>query len=208
MVLSGTHPSIKSKGPKLTNHAKMMMTSIYPPDDVTSTASMKCDESETCKHCLAYTVCVHLTQTQLPDFIEAEDLGVRPQKTCSRCRTCPDCDYRGTELSLEEREVVEKQESLMHLNVEKQCIELQYAWTEDVLKLTDNKAQAIAFQRSVEKKLRKSGDLDRYNTELKNQLEKGYLVELKSDDLLDYSGPISYVTHHPVYKLESKSTPV
>ena len=102
---------------------------------------------------------------------------------------------------------MEKQESLMSFNQEEGRIQLQYAWTEDILQLTDNKSQAIGYQRSVERKLRKSGDLDWYNQEIQDQLSKGYLVELKEQDVQTYTGPISYVGHHPVYK-DSKTTPV
>ena len=49
--------------------------------------------------------------------------------------------------------VVERQESLLKHD-EKNCLlEAQYAWTEDVFKLKDNIGQAVAIQKSVEKKL-------------------------------------------------------
>ena len=78
----------------------------------------------------------------------------------------------------------------------------------DVLKLTDNKTQAIGFQKSVEKKLKKDNNLDIYNKALKRAIDKGYIVKLGKSDIQEYSGPVSYVTHFPVYKPGSKSTPV
>ena len=96
----------------------------------------------------------------------------------------------------------------MTLNEDENKIHVQYLFTEDVLRLTDNKGQAIGYQRSVERKLIKKGEIDQYNEELRSSLNKGYLKKLENDDLQEYKGPISYVGHHPVYKLESKTTPL
>ena len=53
----------------------------------------------------------------------------------------------------------------------------------DVLKLTDNKTQAIGFQKSVEKKLKKDNNLDLYNKALKRAIDKGYIVKLGKNDI-------------------------
>ena len=60
----------------------------------------------------------------------------------------------------------------------------------------------------MEKKLIKDEKLEAYNEELQKAVDKGYMVELDKADLIDYEGPVSYVTHFPVYKPGSKSTPV
>ena len=51
------------------------------------------------------------------------------------------------------RWLLSSQESLIHHNVEEQHLEVQYAWTNNVFELKDNYGQAVAFQKSVEKKL-------------------------------------------------------
>ena len=100
-----------------------------------------------------------------------------------------------------------KQETLMKVIDETQRIEVTYAWTPDVLKLKENIGQAITVQRSVERRLIKKGELDLYNQELQKALDTGVLVRLGPKDL-EYPGPVSYVTHHPVYKQGSKTTPI
>ena len=104
--------------------------------------------------------------------------------------------------------MVEKQQSLFVLNESEQRIDATYAWTEDVLKLRDNKGQAIGFEKSVEKKLISEDKMNEYNEELRKAVEKGYLVKLEKEDLDKYKGPVSYVTHFPVYNPKLKSTPV
>ncbi len=47
-----------------------------------------------------------------------------------------------------------------------------------------------------------------YNKELEKAISLGYLVELDEHKLESYQGPVSYVSHFPVYKPDSKSTPV
>ena len=145
------------------------------------------------------TVSVHFSKfSTIPEFFETEDLGVHPPKMCNTCKKCPDCKFRNSSLSRDEAEVVAKQESLMTHNKTEKKIEVQYAWNENL---------HIAFQKSVEKKLIKQNELEAYNAEIKKKIDKGYLVKLEKDDLQDYKGPISYVSHHPVYK-DSKTTPV
>ena len=61
--------------------------------------------------------------------------------------------FRRKNISREERATVERQENLIKHNEDKQCIDAQYAWNENVLKLKNNIGQAVAFQKSVEKKL-------------------------------------------------------
>ena len=154
------------------------------------------------------TVSVHLSVlSTIPEFFESEDLGVHPPKLCGSCRKCPDCKFRNSSLSRDEAEVVSKQESLMMLNETEHKFEVQYAWNQNVNKLKDNQGQAVSFQKSVEKKLLKQGELSAYNAELQKNIDKGYLVKLGEEDLLKYMGPVSYVSHHPVYKA-SKTTPI
>ena len=115
----------------------------------------------------------------IPEFFESEDLGVHPPKLCSTCTKCPDCKFRNSSLSRDEAEVVAKQESLMHLNEAEKKIEVKYAWNENLHCLGDNMKQAISFQKSVERKLLKQGELDPYNAELQKNIAKGFLKKTR-----------------------------
>ena len=102
-----------------------------------------------------------------------------------------------------------KQESRIRFNEELNRTEVDYLFTENIFLLKDNKGQAIGFQKGIEKKLKKNPDeLNQYNAELKKAIDRGYVKKLNDEDLLDWKGPVSYISHHPVYKSESKSTPL
>ena len=94
------------------------------------------------------------------------------------------------------------------LNEEKGVLEAKYAFTEDVLQLKDNIGQAVNFQKSIEKKLLKNGELDAYNKEVQRLIDKEYIAEMTPRDKERVKDlPTSYITHHPIYKL-SMSTPI
>ena len=103
--------------------------------------------------------------------------------------------------------VVEKQESLLTLDKTKKSIETSYAWTENVHELRDNLGQAISFQRTIEKKLIRDDELDLYNDEIKKVIRKNHLRKMSEEEIRNYRGPVSYVSHFPVYK-DSKTTPI
>ena len=92
---------------------------------------------------------------KIPEFFEAEELGVAPARSCKRCRGCKECSYRNTMISREHELVVKRVEDLIKHDPETNKVCVTYPWTEDVQKLTDNVNQAIAFQSSVERKLQK-----------------------------------------------------
>ena len=200
-VLSGTHPNIQRREHSITKNARAMMNSkVVGNNEVTEKTNVKTEED--------CNVSVHFSVlSTMPEFFETEDLGVQPPKLCNTCKKCPDCKFRNSSLSRDEAEVVAKQESLMSHNTTEKKIEVQYAWNENLHLLRANKTQAIGFQKSVERKLIKQDELDSYNAEIKKNIENGYLVKLGAEDLENYKGPISYVSHHPVYKA-SKTTPI
>ena len=196
-VISGSHRSLKAE-PRITNNAQLMTNAVV----VEGAEDLPADDE-------LDILSVHLTR-QLPifDFFNAEDLGVAPAKSCGPCNRCQDCDFRRKNITREENEVVERQDSLIKLNSEKGYMEAEYAFTENVMSLQDNIGQGIAFQKSIEKKLLKDGSLESYNAEVQKVLEKGHVKEMTKEDLDQCKDlPTSYISHHPVYK-ESLSTPV
>ena len=143
-VISGCHKALQGEA-KLTNNAQLLTNAVVLEDP----NSLIPDDS----------VSIHLTQTsrqkQIPEFFAAEDLGVCPAQICGPCKKkiCPDCDFRCLHISKEENEVVNRQEELLTVNENEQCIDAKYAFTEQVNLLKDNIGQAIGFQKSVERKL-------------------------------------------------------
>ena len=86
---------------------------------------------------------------------------------------------------------------------------MTYPWTEDVKRLTNNIGQAISFQSSIEKKLLKDKVMaETYNAELQKFIDRGAITRLTQDKMNSYQGPISYVSHFAVMKLDSTTTPL
>ena len=166
-VLSGTHPAISTmentvceNARSLANHATMAREG----DAVNTVSVMSCNRS------------VSVASLQIPEFFEAEEMGVAVNKACKRCRGCKDCSFRGLMVSREKEQVVKRMEDLIKYDEVKQKVSVSYPWTEDVCKLSDNIHQAIAFQKSFERKLIKDQRLlDAYNNELRKAMERGPL---------------------------------
>ena len=47
-----------------------------------------------------------------------------------------------------------------------------------------------------------------YNMELRKFIDRGAITKLSQDELENYKGPISYVSHHGVLKQDSTTTPL
>ena len=112
-------------------------------------------------------------------------------------------------ISREKEQVVQSVEDSIKHDVHSCKVSASYPWTEDVVKLRDNIGQVISFQSSVERKLlRDKSLLDAYNSELQKFIERGAIVRLSQEEIESYSGPVSYVSHHAVFKPGSASTPL
>ena len=87
---------------KMTNAARMLMSSVAAETDASGPGGGPPELP---------TASVHLTQKHfaMPEFFMSEDLGVSPVKSCVKCKSCLDCDYRTTAITREEAAIMEKQ---------------------------------------------------------------------------------------------------
>ena len=80
---------------------------------------------------------------------------------------------------------------------------VNYPYLDDPLILHDNRAQAKALLFRLEKQLSRDPiSTQAYQQEFENFVRRGVLVKIPQDELNDWSGPVNYVSHHPVYKPE------
>ena len=163
-------------------------------------------DQPTCVNCKARSNLSY--QSRLPSFWEAEELGTAPEKHCLRCRSCRECSYRGQETSREEQEVVRQQEDRMAIDEERNCVNVSYVWKKDVYQLKDNFSQIIPIQTNIEKRLLKSGHMEKYNSEIQKAIDAGTIVKLSDEDINKYKGPVSYCSHFAVFNEGSSSTPL
>ena len=141
-ILTGTHKSIVTRENVVSRHAKTLAncTVVQPWEEVT-VPTVSCNRA--------------VMGLKIPEFFEAEELGVAPARSCKKCRGCRDCSYRTASISREKEAVVKRVEDMIEYDAEAKRVAVSYPWTEDIWKLTDNYKQAVAFQSSVERRLLK-----------------------------------------------------
>ena len=223
-VLTGTHPAITTAENNVCENAKIMANHAAMVRDIDEESHVrergerkispgKPEESSLTllepeeEPIMSYNMSV--ASLHIPEFFEAEEMGVAVNKACKRCRGCTECNFRGVMISREKEMVVKRMEDLIKYDAEKQSVSVTYPWTEDVCKLTDNFQQAVGYQKSFERKLLRDQHLmDAYNAELKKAMDRGAIVKLSQEEMDNYQGPVSYVGHHGVYKPDSPTTPL
>ena len=85
----------------------------------------------------------------------------------------------------------------------------KYPYKIDPGVLKDNKRQAICLLIKTENRLSKNKDAsEKYCEQFEDFIYRGIFKEINDREIEAYSGPVTYITHHEVYKEESASTPV
>lgn len=195
-ILSGTHPSIIARANIVANYPKTLTNCVCVAegDDLSLPV-------------LTYNRAV--ATLRIPEFLEAEELGVAPSKSCKRCSGCKDCSFRSSMISREKEAAVKRIEDSILYDADSCRVSVSYPWTEDVRKLSENVKQAIAFQSSIERKLLKDcAMVDTYNSELQKLVDRGAPTKLMQEEMNSYQGPVSYVSHLAVFKPDSATTPL
>jgi len=194
-ILTGTHPSIVTRENTLTRHAKTLANCVLATGDLSVVPTVACNRA--------------VVSLRIPEFFEAEELGFAPARSCKRCRGCKDCSYRAAMITREKEAVVRRVEDSIKYDAEAHKVSVTYPWTRGVCKLVDNLGQAVAFQASVERKLLKDETMKRlYNDELQKFIDRGAIVRLTQEEIDGYKGPVSYMSHHAVFKPDSLTTPL
>ena len=105
--------------------------------------------------------------------------------------------------------VVQRMEDQLCYDEESRKVTVSYPWNQDVYKLSDNLQQAIRMQCSVERRLLRDPVLmSAYNEEFMKFVNRGAISRITQREMDDYQGPVSYVTHLPVLKPDSTTTPL
>ena len=143
------------------------------------------------------------------DFITAEDFGVKLLPRCERCKNCRDCTFEIHQISKAEQRELQFIENNLVLNPMLKQWTTVYPYKCDPRVLEDNRAQAISLLEGTEKRIMKSPETCvQYREQFQDLVRRNVFEELTETDIADYKGPVSYVSHHEVYKEDSTSTPV
>ena len=141
---------------------------------------------------------IHHIGHKLTSFWEAEDMGCQPLPTCKSCRSCPDCRYRAEYLTAEQRATVDEMAASIQLTNGKPPIRLSYPLHEIAHAQQSNHIQALAVQKSHEKRVLKENILDDYNNEMQKALDAGSVVKLTKEEMNEWKGGIHYIAHFQI----------
>ena len=188
-LLGGSHPDLLTTSSNLTSSAltvaRVCRVEVKPVFGIQSDVNFKPQYSM--------------------DFWQADGLGVLPPKRCCRCMKCSDCKDAALIHSRKEQDELELlQKSIKLENGE---LTVSYPFIKSPECFPNNRQAVLAMAKKQEMRLQKKGMLDIYNEELKKYITRGILVPISEEEMLEYKGPVNYISHHGVERA-SVSTPL
>ena len=156
---------------------------------------------------MAYTVARSESRCIKPtDFITAEGFGVDIPRRCRNCKGCQECGFRASQLTWTEAKELEQIEQGLSLDTVNKVWTASYAYNTDPSVLQNNYNQAYACMASLENRLRKTDNLDKFNAQFQDCVDRGVFVALADVEIKQYEGPVNYVTLTEAFKDEKGST--
>ena len=188
-MLDGAHPNIKIVASSLDPAAK---------EKAQGTFVTKGGKPAKTSHRTAWITAVN--------FLGCEELGTGQPRHCGTCKSCTRCSFRSQEMTKREADELALIEDNIAVDEATNTVWFQYPLIKDPALLTDNRAQAIAIETSVQKKLKKNGQLAAYNDVVKDYIQRGVFKELSQEEMDNWSKPVNYMSHHGVPKPKSTTT--
>ena len=141
----------------------------------------------------------------IEDFYKIENLGVECKPKCGGCK-CGKCSLGAEEYTIQEERELERN---LNLDKEENRWITEYPWIKDPQNLSDNRKVAFAKLITTEKRLRRNTEHAKvYDNQIKEMVARKVARKLPKKELTLYKGPVHYIGHHEVLKLDSKFTPV
>ena len=134
------------------------------------------------------------------DFLSAEAVGTEIPRRCATCKGCKECTYKMESLSWEENNELAIIEEGLVLDEDKCKWTAKYPFHTSPSILEDNKYQAEACMRKLEQQLIKKGDLDAFNQQFEETVERGVFKKLTHEEAAAWSGPVNYISFVVAYK--------
>lgn len=150
---------------------------------------------------LAHTVYrVTCRSVKLPDFLTTEGFGIDLPRRCKNCKGCKDCSFRARQLTWIENQELAEIEKNLTLNLDEKRWHVQYPFKEDPSTIRNNYNQAYACLTSLEKRLQKQGQWEKFEEQFDDAVKRGVFVKLSQYEIENYSGPVNYVTLTEAFK--------
>lgn len=158
------------------------------------------------KHDLSYSRVQHVIKVE--DFYKIENLGNECVLHCGSCK-CGHCAVGSKNCSIKDEKELELIEKNMKFDAEDNRWLAEYPWIKDPADLPDNRRVALFMLYSTERRLGKNTQhATVYDNQVRDMVQRGVAHKLTKEELINYKGPIHYISHHEVLKPDSKSTPV
>ncbi len=140
------------------------------------------------------------------DFITAEGLGIDIPRKCKSCQGCRECDFEVRSLSWKEQQELQEIEKGLDLDTVARKWTATYPMERDPSELRNNFNQALSCMASLEKRLKRTGQLEEFNLQFQDTVQRGVFRELTEMELDQYTGPVNHITIVETYKPGPHST--
>ena len=143
------------------------------------------------------------------DFFSAEGFGVDIPKRCRTCRGCKECGFKAGQLTWTEAMELAQIEKGLSLDTVGQVWTAEYPYKTDPCILKDNYSQAYACMASLERRLRRTQNLENFNQQFQDAVGRKVFEPVTKEEMQQYSGPINYITITEAFKDgEGTTTPL
>jgi hypothetical protein len=141
------------------------------------------------------------------DFLSAEALGTETLRRCAACKKCKECQFRANVLTFKENAEYEAILNNLVYSQELKRWTASCPFVEDPNVLVDNKGQALACMRSLEKRFNKQKRLQEFNEVFQETVERGVFREISPEEMKEWKGPVNYISMVEAFKQEPQATP-
>jgi hypothetical protein len=138
------------------------------------------------------------------DFISAEPAGTDITWRCATCRHCKECEFKLQCLPWQENSELEADKGLK-LDVEAKKWTASYPFITPPTLLEDNYGRAVPYMHSMERRPAKQGNLEHFNKNFQETIDRGVFKKLTQEEADSYTGPINYITMTGTFKPGSTS---
>lgn len=146
------------------------------------------------------TLLLRSKEVKTIDFLSAEALGVDIPKRCRVCIACKECNFKSHQLTWRESMELCAIEAGLTLDTVKGIWTAEYPFEQDPALLQDNRSQVVSCMLSLEKRLAKAGQLEAFDQQFLEAVDRGVFRPLTKTEAAGYKGPINYVSIVEAYK--------
>jgi hypothetical protein len=140
------------------------------------------------------------------DFLSAEALGTETLRRCAAYKKCKECQFRANVLTFKENAEYEAILNNLVYSQELKRWTASYPFVEDPNVLVNNKGQALACMKSLEKRLNKQKRLQEFNEVFQETVERGVFREISPEEMKEWKGPVNYIPMVEAFKQGPQAT--